>query len=80
MPPIPSDPSDPSRDPYTLVTYRKLFPDRPGQPPSNRWYIYYTVPGEPMQRAIYADAADLTDAQAHQAIQADLDYRRLAKL
>ena len=64
---------------YTLVTYRKLFPDRPGLPPSLRWYIYYSVPGEPMQRAIYADAADLTDDLAHLAIQADLAYRRLPK-
>ena len=75
MPSDPSHPPDPSSGPYTLVTYRKLYPDRPGLPPSLRWYIYYTVPGEPMQRAIYADAADLTSDLAHQAIQADLAYR-----
>ena len=64
----------PSSD-YTLVAYRKLYPDSPGRPPSTRWYIYYRVPGENMQRAIYVDAEDLLEDQVHQVIREDLARR-----
>ncbi len=61
---------------YTLVRWDSLFKYLLREGESQRYYVYYSVPGELTHRVVFVDTAAMSDDVARQAIEADLARRQ----